>query len=156
MKAAAAVPSLVALGVLLAAAGVAAQRGAANGEWRTWGGDLGVTRYAPLDQINADNFSTLQVAWRFKTLNMGARPDFNLQATPLMINGVLYATVGGSTRAGAPSARHAGCPAAVSATGPTAKATSASSTSPSATSWSASTPGRASRSTTSASTAWST
>jgi quinoprotein glucose dehydrogenase len=105
MKAAAAVPSLVALGVLLAAAGVAAQRGAANGEWRTWGGDLGVTRYAPLDQINADNFSTLQVAWRFKTLNMGARPDFNLQATPLMINGVLYATVGEHRNAVALDAR---------------------------------------------------
>ncbi len=73
---------------------LAAQHGATNGEWRTWGGDLGVTRYAPLDQINAANFSTLQVAWRFRTENLGSRPDFNLQTTPLMINGVLYATAG--------------------------------------------------------------
>ena len=30
-----------------------AQSGAKNGEWRTYGGDLGNTRYSPLDQINA-------------------------------------------------------------------------------------------------------
>ncbi len=73
---------------------VGAQYGATNGEWRTWAGDLGGTRYAPLDQITAANFSTLQVAWRFGTDNLGSRPDFNLQTTPLMINGVLYATAG--------------------------------------------------------------
>ncbi len=71
-----------------------AQTGAKGGEWRTYGGDLGSTRYAPLDQINAGNFGKLQVAWRFKTDVFGVRPDFNLQTTPLMINGVLYATVG--------------------------------------------------------------
>ena len=73
---------------------VQAQQGAKNGEWPTYGGDLGSTRYAPLDQINAGNFGKLQVAWRFKTDILGARPDFNLQTTPLMINGVLYATAG--------------------------------------------------------------
>ena len=70
------------------------QTGAKNGEWRTYGADLASTRYAPLDQINGQNFSKLQVAWRFKTDVFGVRPDFNLQTTPLMINGVLYATVG--------------------------------------------------------------
>jgi quinoprotein glucose dehydrogenase len=73
---------------------VTAQRGARDGEWRTWGGDLGATRYAPLDQITADNFNQLQIAWRFRTDNLGKRPDFNLQTTPLMVNGVLYATAG--------------------------------------------------------------
>jgi quinoprotein glucose dehydrogenase len=73
---------------------VHAQTGTRNGEWRTYGGDLGSTRYAPLDQINAENFGKLQVAWRFKTDVFGIRPDYNLQTTPLMINGVLYATVG--------------------------------------------------------------
>ena len=75
-------------------AGVQGQTGTKNGEWRTYGGDLASTRYAPLDQINATNFGKLQVAWRFKTDVFGIRPDFNLQTTPLMINGVLYATVG--------------------------------------------------------------
>jgi quinoprotein glucose dehydrogenase len=74
--------------------GVAGQSGTKNGEWRTYGGDLGSTRYAPLDQINAGNFNKLQIAWRFKTDILGRRPDFNLEATPLMINGVLYTTAG--------------------------------------------------------------
>ena len=52
------------------------------------------TRYSPLDQINADNFNKLEVAWRFKTDNLGPRPEFNLQATPLMVDGVLYTTAG--------------------------------------------------------------
>ncbi len=70
------------------------QQGAKNGEWRTWGGDLASTRYAPLDQINAGNFNKLEVAWRFKTENLGKIPDFNMQSTPLMVNGVLYFTAG--------------------------------------------------------------
>jgi len=80
--------------VVVATAIVSAQHGTTGGEWRTWGGDLGATRYAPLDQINGANFNTLQIAWRFKTDNLGTRPDFNLQATPLFVNGVLYATAG--------------------------------------------------------------
>ena len=76
----------------------AAQQGAPNGEWRTYGGDLGSTRYAPLDEINAENFETIQLAWRFKTLNLGPFPDRNLQGTPLMIGGVLYGVVGGARR----------------------------------------------------------
>jgi len=89
-------PGLLMLVALMTglATNAGAQTGAQNGEWRTYGGDLGSTRYAPLDQINAGNFSKLQVAWRFKTDILGARPDFNLQTTPLMINGVLYATAG--------------------------------------------------------------
>jgi quinoprotein glucose dehydrogenase len=79
---------------LLLPIGAAAQHGTTNGEWRTWGGDLGVTRYAPLDQINGANFNTLQVAWRFRSDNLGSRPDFNMQTTPLMVGGVVYATAG--------------------------------------------------------------
>jgi quinoprotein glucose dehydrogenase len=84
----------LAIATSLMPAGLRAQTGTKNGEWRTYAGDLGSTHYAPLDQINAGNFSKLQVAWRFKTDILGARPDFNLQTTPLMINGVLYATAG--------------------------------------------------------------
>jgi quinoprotein glucose dehydrogenase len=70
------------------------QEGAKNGEWRTYGGDLGNTHYSPLDQINTSNFNKLQIAWRFKTDNLGPRPEFNLEGTPLMVHGVLYATAG--------------------------------------------------------------
>jgi quinoprotein glucose dehydrogenase len=77
---------------------VSAQQPPATTEWPTYGGDLASTRYAPLDQINKDNFSQLEVAWRFKTDNLGPRPEYNLQSTPLMVNGVLYST-GGTRRA---------------------------------------------------------
>ncbi len=78
--------------------GAVAQRVPAEGEWRTYGGDLRSTRYSPLDQINKDNFSSLEVAWRFKTDALGPRPEFNFQSTPLMVGGVLY-TTGGTRRA---------------------------------------------------------
>ncbi|MFN2444533.1 MAG: PQQ-binding-like beta-propeller repeat protein [Vicinamibacterales bacterium] len=75
-----------------------AQSGASSGEWRTYGGDLGHTRYAPLDQIDASNFAKLEVAWRLKTDNLGPRPEYQFQSTPLMVKGRLYST-GGSRRA---------------------------------------------------------
>src|SRR5436305_11804465 len=63
-------------------------------EWTTYGGDLASTRYSPLDQINKDNFNTLEIAWRFKTDSMGPRPEFNFQVTPLMVDGTVYTTAG--------------------------------------------------------------
>lgn len=71
-----------------------AQHGAVNGEWRWYGGDAGGTKYSPLDQINATNVKQLQIVWRWKSENFGPRPDFNWQATPLMIGGSLYFTAG--------------------------------------------------------------
>jgi quinoprotein glucose dehydrogenase len=80
--------------LLVFASAPTGQSQAPAGEWRSYGADLRQTRYSPLDQINAGNFSTLEVAWRLKTDNLGPRPEFNLQTTPLMVNGVLYATAG--------------------------------------------------------------
>jgi len=70
------------------------QMGAKNGEWPTYGGDLGHTRYAPLDQITAANFNTLEIAWRFKTDALGPRPEFQFESTPLMVKGIVYTTAG--------------------------------------------------------------
>jgi quinoprotein glucose dehydrogenase len=67
-------------------------------EWPTYGADLANSKYRPLDQINAGNFSKLEVAWKFKTDSLGNRPEYKLEGTPLMINGVIYAT-GGTRRA---------------------------------------------------------
>ena len=71
-----------------------AQAGAQNGEWRHYGGDEANTRYSGLDQIDAENFSELELVWRLKTDNFGPQPEYNFQATPLMVNGVIYTTVG--------------------------------------------------------------
>ena len=65
-----------------------------EGEWPTYAADLAGTRYRPLDQINAANFNKLEVAWRFKTDNLGNRPEYKLEGTPLMVNHRLYATAG--------------------------------------------------------------
>jgi len=65
-----------------------------NGEWPHYTGDLTGARYSPLDQINADNFNKLEIAWRFKTDNLGTRPEYKLEGTPLMVKGMIYATAG--------------------------------------------------------------
>ena len=96
-----------AAGILLCVAAVCldatlrAQTGATGGEWRTYGGDLGGTKYSPLDQIDAANFGSLRIAWRWDSpdvsLDLDAIrqrvPDIQyrmFQATPLMVGGVLY------------------------------------------------------------------
>jgi quinoprotein glucose dehydrogenase len=89
---------MLVLALACVAVGLHAQSGAKKGEWPTYGGDTGNTRYSPLDQIDAGNFSKLVVAWRFKTDHLGPRPEYQYETTPLMVNGVLYAT-GGSRRA---------------------------------------------------------
>src|SRR4029453_1938174 len=71
-----------------------AQRGAQNGDWRYYGADSGSTKYSPLDRINAANVKNLRIAWRWKADNFGPDPEYNLQATPLAINGTLYTSAG--------------------------------------------------------------
>ena len=73
---------------------VDAQQGAITGEWRSYAGDLGSTKYSPLDQINRDNVQDLEIAWRWKTDNFGSRTETYSRVTPIMVNGVLYATAG--------------------------------------------------------------
>src|SRR5260370_16800950 len=94
---------LLTAGLILA--GVAAgQSHAKDGEWSTYAADLAGSRYRPLDQINASNFGKLEVAWRFKTDSLGNRPEFKLEGTPLMVNGVVYATAASRRAAIAPDA----------------------------------------------------
>jgi glucose dehydrogenase len=70
------------------------QSGTARGEWTTYGGDLGHTRYGPLDQITAANFNSLDIAWRFKTDSLGPQLEFQFESTPLMVGGIVYSTAG--------------------------------------------------------------
>ncbi|MBC53178.1 MAG: pyrroloquinoline quinone-dependent dehydrogenase [Gammaproteobacteria bacterium] len=86
----------VAVAVLLAfcPAPAISQYGAPDGEWHTWGGDHGFTRYSALDQIDVNNVGDLEIAWRWRALPLGDRPDRNLKATPLMIDGVLFVPSG--------------------------------------------------------------
>ena len=79
---------------LLALAAAAQAQPAGDLEWPTYGGDLASTRYSPADQITADNFADLELAWSLSTDNFGPEPEYNLQSTPLMVGGVLYTTAG--------------------------------------------------------------
>ena len=89
------IPTCLTVALLSVAGSVAAQEpSTANGEWPSYGGNLSHDRYSPLDQIAADNFSDLELAWRFNTDNLGPRPENNYQSTPLMVNGILYVTAG--------------------------------------------------------------
>ena len=65
-----------------------------NGEWPMYTADLKGSKYSPLDQITAANFSKMEVAWRYKTDNLGPRPETKLESTPIMVKGMIYATAG--------------------------------------------------------------
>jgi quinoprotein glucose dehydrogenase len=63
-------------------------RGNKPGEWRYWGGDAWSSRYSSLDQINAANFGTLQMAWQWNAGAFGS--DEYYRTTPLYANGRLF------------------------------------------------------------------
>ncbi len=82
--------------VLLGATPALAQHGAAGGEWRSYAGEGGGTKYSPLDQVHAGNVQDLHIAWRWRSVDhelADADPDlqFNplLLTTPLMVGGRL-------------------------------------------------------------------
>ena len=58
-----------------------------RGEWRYWGGGPWTTRYSPLDEINADNFEDLEVAWLWRGDNFGPSPDYVFRSTPIYVDG---------------------------------------------------------------------
>ena len=134
MRQSSSIPAIPLLALLAAAAAADAQPGesagpwqtydTSNGEWRSYAGDIRGTKYSPLDQIDADNFADLEIAWEWTTVDhfvsrttpgggewrapldtvvdslVADTPDLyrpghrplatRLQATPLMVGGVLY------------------------------------------------------------------
>jgi len=57
------------------------------GDWLSYGRDYYEQRFSPLDQINDTNAAQLGLAWSFETAT-----DRGLEATPLVIDGVMYTT----------------------------------------------------------------
>ncbi|HUF26134.1 MAG TPA: PQQ-binding-like beta-propeller repeat protein [Gemmatimonadaceae bacterium] len=62
--------------------------------WRYWGGDAGSTRYSSLDQVTAQNFESLEVAWVWRGDNFGQSADNILRATPIYAEGKLFSVAG--------------------------------------------------------------
>jgi quinohemoprotein ethanol dehydrogenase len=56
-------------------------------DWLSYGRDYYEQRFSPLDQINDRNAAELGLAWQFET-----RTDRGLEATPLVVDGVMYTT----------------------------------------------------------------
>ena len=82
---------------LIASAAIAASGDAAGqttghaSEWPTYGHDAGGMRFSPLKQITPANVASLQPAWTYHLKPEGGPPDFRAsEATPLVINGVMY------------------------------------------------------------------
>jgi quinoprotein glucose dehydrogenase len=85
-------------GLLASSLAIPAQeRNNPSGEWRYIGGDAWHTRYLPVDQIRADNFEKLEVAWVWRGDNFGPTVDYVFRSTPIYVDGVLY-TVAGQRR----------------------------------------------------------
>ena len=74
------------------AAAACASRSLPNADWPVTGGDPGNTRYSSLDQITRDNVGQLRVAWVYHTGDMPPGDQSQIQATPIVIGGVLYTT----------------------------------------------------------------
>ena len=92
--------TLVVCGSLLTSP-AAAQHGAVDGQWRAAAADSGNTKYSSLDQIRPDNVGQLEIAWTRSTVDqsiLDAAPNLRVgsrnRATPLMVDGVLYAPNG--------------------------------------------------------------
>lgn len=74
--------------ILLSAHTANAQTGTSvdRGDWPVYHGGEFSQRYSPLDQINAENVGSLEIAWRFATPNFGPSTDFNNPSTPFSPN----------------------------------------------------------------------
>ena len=101
---------LLVTGLALISKASLAQQGATDGEWRSYAGGTGSSKYTALAQIDRDNVKNLRVAWQWQSVdgrfdlqqliqeypNLQVPNDVdtvriaNLKATPLMVGGVLY------------------------------------------------------------------
>lgn len=63
------------------------------GEWPRYTRDLAGTRYSPLDDINTENVSRLDIAWAFRVRPEGGGGIVG-SATPIYVDGLLYLPIG--------------------------------------------------------------
>jgi quinohemoprotein ethanol dehydrogenase len=58
--------------------------------WITLGGNYMQQHYSPLDEINADNVRGIGFAWEYKTNSQRGKVSRGLEATPIVIDGIMY------------------------------------------------------------------
>ncbi len=64
----------------------------AQQNWRSWSGSNDGNRFSPLTQVNKANVKQLKVAWEYKSGDADPRGRTAIQCTPIIVDGVLYAT----------------------------------------------------------------
>jgi quinoprotein glucose dehydrogenase len=74
----------------------------AQTDWPAYNHDLAGTRYSPLRQINAKNVSQLKEVWTFRLHRDSEKTAASSEATPIVVNGVMYLPAGNSVVALAP------------------------------------------------------
>jgi len=74
--------------------GLLSTANAQNTDWPTHGGDLFNRRYSPLTEITRDNVDELRGIWRTHLRGSGLDPKFSAEATPVVVNGVIYISTG--------------------------------------------------------------
>ncbi|MCH8073366.1 MAG: PQQ-binding-like beta-propeller repeat protein [Proteobacteria bacterium] len=85
--------TIASLGTLILKADAAAGEGEEI-PWRNIHGELNANRYAPLDQINADNAQELELVWRWQAGNYGPTPEIRSRSMPIMHHGRLFLGAG--------------------------------------------------------------
>lgn len=66
----------------------AADPKASQREWQIYHGDYGGSHYSELDQINRANVKRLEVAWTWKSGDVGA----TIECNPIIVDGVMFVT----------------------------------------------------------------
>src|SRR5215212_6953743 len=78
------------LAPLLLAVPVLAAAQPRSADWPVYGGNADNTHHVTLSQITPANVARLQVAWTYETRD--EFPGSEMQANPIVVDGVLYAT----------------------------------------------------------------
>ncbi len=87
--------TVVMLAGLLPACGAAALgQSPVNVDWPRVGNDPGGMRYSELTQIHRGNVGLLKPAWTYHTGELKGRVGKTIECTPIVVDGVMYATTG--------------------------------------------------------------
>lgn len=62
------------------------------GQWLALGRTFRGDRFSPLTRINADNVASLGFAWEYEARSRRGRVEHGQEATPIVVDGVLYAS----------------------------------------------------------------
>ena len=60
---------------------VMAQEEGADAEWRSYSADLAATKYSPLDQIDAENVTSLTIEWTRRAVDQSILDQADVEAT---------------------------------------------------------------------------